>query len=117
MCQKAVAGPFASYAEIPLVDFAWTSGIPATFRSSSKAERDFCAACGTPLSYRKINGTTIELLTGAFDRPDCVIPTYQNGVESKLSWLNHLPGKTTAESAGSAAAASIVSYQQPDHNT
>jgi hypothetical protein len=44
------------------------------------AERDFCKECGTPLSYRKLNGSVIELLTGAFDRPDRVIPTYQIGV-------------------------------------
>ena len=63
MCQKAVAGPFAALVEIPHGDFAWTRGLPSTFRSSSLAERDFCAACGTPLSYRKLNGSVIELLT------------------------------------------------------
>lgn len=120
MCQKAVAGPFASLVEIPQGDFVWTRGAPATFRSSSQAERDFCAACGTPLSYRKLNGSVIELLTGAFDRPDRVIPTYQTGIESKLAWITHLhnlPGKTTAENDGSAEAGRIVSYQHPDHNT
>ncbi|MCR6734868.1 MAG: GFA family protein [Afipia sp.] len=120
MCQKAVAGPFASLVEIPQGDFAWTRGMPATFRSSSAAERDFCATCGTPLSYRKLNGSVIELLTGAFDRPDRVVPTYQTGIESKLAWIIHLhnlPGKTTAENDGPQVAGSIVSYQHPDHNT
>lgn len=120
MCQKAVAGPFASLAEIPHGDFAWTRGAPTTFRSSSLAERDFCAACGTPLSYRKINGSVIELLTGTFDQPDRVIPTYQTGIESKLAWIVHLhnlPGKTTVESSSSGEAGGIVSYQHPDHNT
>ena len=120
MCQKAVAGPFACFVEIPHGDFAWARGMPGTFRSSSIAERDFCKACGTPLSYRKLNGSVIELLTGAFDRPDRVIPTYQIGIESKLAWVAHLhnlPGQTTAESWGSAETGSIVSYQHPDHNT
>lgn len=120
MCQKAVAGPFAAFVEIPHGDFAWTRGTPGTFRSSSLAERDFCVTCGTPLSYRKLNGSAIELLTGAFDRPDRVIPTYQIGIESKLAWVGHLhnlPGKTTTESAGFIEAGSIVSYQHPDHNT
>lgn len=119
MCQKAVAGPFASFVEIPQADFAWTRGAPATFRSSSLAERDFCATCGTPLSYRKTGGSVIELLTGTFDRPDGVIPTYQTGIESRLAWVGNLhkiPGKTTAEAAGSAEAGSIVSHQHPDHN-
>jgi hypothetical protein len=120
MCQKAVAGPFASLVEIPHGDFAWTRGTPGAFRSSSLAERDFCAACGTPLSYRRLNGSVIELLTGAFDRPDRVTPTCQTGIESKLGWISHLhnlPGKTTSEAAGHAEAGSIVSHQHPDHNT
>jgi hypothetical protein len=119
MCQKAVAGPFAAFVEIPLGDFAWTRGQPSRFRSSSLAERDFCAACGTPLSYRQLGGPVIELLTGAFDRPDRVIPTYQTGTESRLPWITHLsglPGKTTTENSGIAEAGNIVSYQHPDHD-
>src|SRR5262245_48799669 len=67
MCQKAVAGPFGVYAELPLEQFAWTRGQPSHWQSSSRAYRDFCAACGTPLSWRPAGGTTIELLAGAFD--------------------------------------------------
>ena len=70
MCQKAVGGPFISLADVKHEDFAWTRGKPAAFRSSSIAERDFCAACGTPLSYRAIGGDMIEITTGSFDRPD-----------------------------------------------
>ena len=50
MCQKAVGGPFISLADVRHEDFAWTRGKPATFRSSSIAERDFCAACGTAVA-------------------------------------------------------------------
>ena len=81
MCQKAVAGPFAVLAEVPWTEFAWTRGEPSTFQSSSRAVRDFCAACGTPLSYRKPGGAIIELMTGAFDQPARVAPTYEVGVE------------------------------------
>src|SRR5262245_399032 len=84
MCQKAVAGPFGSLAEVGHEDFAWTRGKPASFRSSTIAERDYCAACGTPLSYRQIGGPRIELTTGSFDQPERVIPTYATGTESQL---------------------------------
>jgi hypothetical protein len=120
MCQKAVAGPFAVLAEVAWGDFAWTRGAPAAFASSSRAVRDFCAGCGTPLSYRDPDGPIIELLTGAFDEPGRVAPTYEVGTESKLAWLAHLadfPGKTTAENSGAATIAAIVSYQHPDHDT
>ena len=120
MCQKAVAGPFAVLAEVPWTGFAWTRGSPATFQSSSRAVRDFCAACGTPLSYRKPGGGIIEIMTGAFDRPERVAPTYEVGVESKLAWLAGLPampGKTTLQNVGTNTLAAVISYQHPDHDT
>jgi hypothetical protein len=120
MCQKAVAGPFISLADVRHEDFAWTRGKPATFRSSSIAERDFCAACGTPLSYRQIGGPNIELTTGSFDHPELVIPTYATGRESHLPWthfIGELPGRTTAEASGAKEPTRIVSHQHPDHDT
>ena len=70
MCQKASGAPFASFADINRTDFAWTKGQPSFFRSSSIADRGYCAACGTPLSFGRIDGERIEIMTGAFDRPD-----------------------------------------------
>jgi hypothetical protein len=120
MCQKAVAGPFAVLAEVPWSQFAWTRGSPSAFRSSSRVLRDFCPSCGTPLSYRKCDGPIIELLTGAFDDPGRVAPTYEDGVESKLEWLERLaalPGKPTTDNVGPQTAAAVTSYQHPDHDT
>jgi hypothetical protein len=120
MCQKAVAGPFVVLAEVPWGDFAWTRGQPAAFQSSSRAARDFCAACGTPLSYRQPGGPIIELLTGAFDHPERIVPTYAVGTESELEWVGHIaamPRKTTLENSGAAELAAIVSHQHPDHET
>ena len=77
MCQKAVAGPFISLADYRHEDFAWTRSKPASFRSSTIAERDFCAACGTPLSYRQIGGPNIELTTGRARRMPPEFVRYQ----------------------------------------
>lgn len=120
MCQKAVAGPFAVLAEVRRHEFAWTRGTPATFQSSSRAVRDFCAACGTPLSYRHPGGLLIELLTGAFDAPLRVPPTYAVGTESRLAWvdeLGSLPGRTTATNLDATTLADVVSFQHPDRDT
>lgn len=119
MCQKATGAPFASMAEVDRDHFAWTRGKPASFRSSSLAERDFCKACGTPLSYRQNEGTSIEIMTGTFDRPDRVVPTVQLGAESRLGWVGaiaNLPSKTTLQIYGSEKLAQVFSYQQPDHD-
>jgi hypothetical protein len=119
MCQKASGAPFASFADIKKEDFTWTRGTPAAFRSSTIAERDFCARCGTPLSFRNLHKDSIEIMTGAFDRPDRVVPTRQYGSESRLGWvvgISNLPSQTTQQNYGPEKMASIVSYQHPDHD-
>ncbi|WP_022720070.1 GFA family protein [Rhodopseudomonas sp. B29] len=119
MCQKASGAPFASLAEIAKNSFAWTRGKPSAFRSSSIAERDFCAKCGTPLSYRRIEGDSIEIMTGTFDRPDRLVPTLQFGTESRLGWVGSiaaLPSKTTMQNYGPEKIAQVFSYQHPDHD-
>ena len=68
MCQKASGAPFASFADVNRTSFAWTKGQPSFFRSSSIADRGYCGACGTPLSFGRIDGERIEIMTGAFDR-------------------------------------------------
>ena len=119
MCQKASGAPFASFADIEKSDFAWTRGKPAAFKSSTIAERDFCRDCGTPLSFRRIDGERIEIMTGTFDRPDRVIPTRQYGTESRLGWvvgIANMPSQTTLQNCGPEKVATIVSHQHPDHD-
>ena len=114
MCQRAVSSPFAILAESKRDDFEWTRGAPATFQSSSRAKRDFCRDCGTPLSYRLVDGDVIELLVCAFDDPAALAPQYAVGVESKLPWtdkLHQLVSRTTSENAGPDFESSIESYQ------
>lgn len=120
MCQKASGGPFFVYAVVQLADFTWTRGTPASWVSSSVASRYFCAACGTPLAYRGDGSPRIEVFTGSLDQPERAIPIGQNGIESRLAWLDdlpRLPGKTTADNSGGVQAADVVSRQHPDHDT
>ena len=119
MCQKASGAPFASFADIEHTDFTWTKGKPAAFRSSSIAMRDFCASCGTPLSFRRIDGPRIEIMTGSFDRPDRLVPIRQYGTESRLGWvvaIANLRSQTTLQNYGQEKLNGIVSHQHPDHD-
>jgi hypothetical protein len=119
MCQKASGAPFASFADIEKSDFSWTRGQPAAFKSSTIAERDYCRDCGTPLSFRRIDGPRIEIMTGTFDRPDRLVPTRQYGTESRLGWvvgISNLPSQTTMQNYGPDKMATISSRQHPDHD-
>jgi len=119
MCQKALGGPFAALCKIKLPQFAWTLGEPARFQSSSVAERHFCQTCGTPLTFRYLDGDSIEVTTGSLDDAAAVPPTRNFGCEARLPWIDllapgRLPDLTTAE--GNSANRVIVSYQHPDHD-
>jgi len=119
MCQKASGAPFASFADIEKTDFTWTRGKPAAFRSSSIAEREYCRDCGTPLSFRRIDGPRIEIMTGTFDRPDRLVPIQQYGTESRLGWvvaIANLPSQTTMQNYGPEKLGGIVSHQHPDRD-
>jgi len=117
MCQKAVGNLFMAVASVPLDAFAWTRGEPATYMSSSAAERRFCAHCGTPLSFRYLAGTTIALTTGSLDQPARARPAAQLGIESRVPWfaeLADLPGATTEDDPPPGGLETLRSHQHPD---
>jgi len=120
MCQKAVGGPFAALSKVKLTSFAWTRGQPDSFRSSSVAERHFCGACGTPLTFRFLSGDAIEVTTGSLDAPALAPPTKSTGIEARLPWIAMLlPGRLPDSRTGESVTASrvVISRQHPDHET
>jgi hypothetical protein len=118
MCQKAVGGPFAALSKLPTTRFAWTRGQPASFQSSSAAERHFCAACGTPLTFHYLDGDAIEVTTGSLDRPALAPATKNFGVEGRLPWIDRLmPGRLPEVTTMDHATRVVVSLQHPDHDT
>ena len=118
MCQKAFGGFFG-----PLVTahgLSWTRGAPKHFQSSNKAQRGFCADCGTPLTFQA-EGNPVEIAIGALDRPADIAPTTQLGLDTRMPWfdtLATLPTRSEAETAQVADFyAAVVSCQHPDHDT
>jgi hypothetical protein len=87
MCQKASGGPFMAFVPVALADFVITRGAIATFRSSDIADRGFCAACGTPLSYQALGKDYIDVTIGSLDEPSAVSPTRQIAADAAVTWL------------------------------
>jgi hypothetical protein len=118
MCQKAVGGPFAALAKLANSDLAWTRGEPASFQSSSAAWRDFCAACGTPLTFRFPDAAHMEVTIGSLDDPAAVPPVRNFGAESRLPWIAGLmPGALPDTTSDQLPPRGVVSRQHPDHDT
>lgn len=87
-CQQAYGNAFGIFASINTETFRFTRGQPAFYRSSTWAERGFCATCGTPLVFRDATDT-IGVMVGSLDNPEDWPPTVGRhlGLESALSWL------------------------------
>jgi hypothetical protein len=118
MCQKAVGGPFAALAKFAKSDIAWTRGKPASFQSSSGAFRDFCANCGTPLTFRYADAAHMEITIGSLDDPALVPPVRNYGTESRLPWIAELvPGRLPDMTTDQLPARDRSSRQHPDHDT
>jgi hypothetical protein len=117
MCQKASGQPFMAFCRVKAGNIKWTRGELSIFKSSNVVERGFCDACGTPLTYRFVEGGNISVTICSLDEPETVRPQLQFGVESKLSWassLNELPTKRTDEWMRADRVARLVSHQHPD---
>jgi hypothetical protein len=118
MCQRATGGLFAALAGAPLADFAWTRGTPAFFASSNVAQRGFCAACGTPLSFAYDDpAAPIFVTLGSLDEPGAAPILRQYGIESRLPWVQfceRVPAEATgADPADAALLARLTSRQAP----
>jgi hypothetical protein len=115
MCQKAVGNVFAALVPVRKERLVWEKGPPHFFRSSSVAERAFCAVCGTPLSFAYLASEWIAVTLGSLDEPASVKPEIHYGVEGQLPWLHiddGLPRESTEQE--SKFLTGLVSYQHPD---
>ncbi len=121
MCQKAVGGPFTTWANVPMADFAWTRGTPGRFRSSSAAERGFCQDCGTPLFFAYIRRPgSISMSVGSLDTPEAVTLSQVDGIEGRwasLAQLAALPAHRTSEASAPEDLSRITNFQHPDYDT
>ena len=120
MCQKAGGGPFMAFGGVKLSEFVVTSGAIATFSSSDIAERGFCAACGTPLTYRGLSGDRVSVTLGSLDDPGAVEPENQLGVESRVGWVDRSlsrPEIRTEQWLAKKKIAAVHNHQHPDRET
>ncbi len=116
MCQKATGGFFGPY--VDAVGLTWTKVEPKRFRSSEAAERGFCEACGTPLTFEAKGETGLSI--GAFDDPATIAPVTQLIWDAKLPYVDHLGDlpewKSSKQLSAGEAFEGVASYQHPDHD-
>jgi len=95
MCQRASGAPFMAFVRFRLTQINW-SNPPTIFASSNIVERGFCNACGTPLSYRNINGEYMSLTLHSLDQPHQVQPEMRFSLDAEPAWCRTLSGLRAA---------------------
>ena len=84
ICQRSSEAPVLAWASFPNDAFAYTKGSPATYRSSPRAGREFCAACGTQVAFREDGATSVDLNIGSLDQPGSLVPQYHIWTQSRI---------------------------------
>lgn len=87
MCQRNSGAPAVAWTTFPAVSFSWTEAAPATYASSPGVQRQFCAACGSYLVFRKENTSEVSVNTASLDEPASFAPRMHIFIESRIPWF------------------------------
>jgi hypothetical protein len=88
LCRRASGAAFLTFVHFPTHAFAWTAGQPTWYRSSTDAERGFCARCGSTLAMREtVLPDRVQVSLGSLDRPEDVRPDDHVWTTRQLPWL------------------------------
>jgi hypothetical protein len=88
MCQRASGSVSLAMKNVKKADVVWQRE-PDTYASSPIAERGFCSACGTSLTFAFPDSENMDLLVATFDDPSRFVPKHHFGVESMhRAWLD-----------------------------
>lgn len=92
-CRRATGAAFASFFGFTDGNWRWCGAAPATYQSSPDVWRDFCATCGTPMTYRsdRFPGET-HFYAGTLDDPSAYAPTEHVHSAEMLPWLHLADG-------------------------
>ncbi len=95
-CRKAASAPSLPFLTVAASAFAILSGAPATYRSSPRVTRWFCANCGSPLAYANaaVPGE-IDVMTCSLDDPAAFPPRFSVWLDHAPAWLRHDDGLPT----------------------
>lgn len=87
-CRLASGAPAVAWFVVLAEQFALLSGELRAFRSSASVVREFCARCGSQISYQHDDAPDrIELTTATLDRPEVFPPTREIWFAHRLSWV------------------------------
>lgn len=90
-CRRAVGAPAVGWAMVTKSNIDIT-GTPQSYASSSNADRQFCATCGTSLFYlnEAVLPGMVDVLSATLDDPEVLPLQAQIQTAERLKWMAHL---------------------------
>lgn len=89
MCQRNSGAPAVAWVTFPTDSLRWIAGKPATYASSLRAERTFCANCGSYMVFRTREcPTEVSINTASLDDPGAFPPKMHIFAESRIPWFH-----------------------------
>lgn len=87
-CRRASGAVALPWLTVSRGALRWTGGTaPASHSSSPGVTRQFCARCGTPLTYASTaSPATLDLTLGSLDAPEHLAPTDHIWMQDALPW-------------------------------
>jgi len=88
-CRRATGSGAVGWLIFPRQAFRFVSGEPRTYHTDTDADRTFCTACGTPLTYHQHSDRPqdMDVTIGSADDGDAWPPTRDVFLEEKLPWV------------------------------
>jgi hypothetical protein len=88
ICRRTSGAPFVAWFTVARSGFRFVSGEPARFKSTPKAMRSFCSACGTQLTFEHEDfADETDVTTCSLDDPEVLPPQDHMWTRSRLSWI------------------------------
>jgi len=91
ICRRTTGAPFVAWFSVPRAQLKLTSE-PKRFRSSGKATRGFCPACGAQITFELDGADEIDITTCSLDDPNRASPVDHTWTSSQLAWVKLADG-------------------------
>jgi hypothetical protein len=89
MCQRNSGAPAVAWVIFPAASFRWIAGTPATYKSSARARRSFCANCGSYMVFTTEEcPAEVSVNTASLDDPNSCPPRMHIFTESRIPWFS-----------------------------
>jgi len=95
LCQRASGSPGLVFSTVPADDFVVEQGADriGLVRSSDFGRRQFCTACGTPLTMKVDHQPeTIDFTVATLDHPEDMVPGFHIFHQEAIGWAETADG-------------------------